>query len=428
MSFPHRRRVQRRAPLLLFAALGLALAACGAEADPEPEAAADAEVEEAGEELASESDEEAEEPVDDGELLQIVATTSIIGDLVENITQGDAEVTVLMAPGVDPHGYEPSASDGRILREADLIVANGLMLEENLVSVLEAVEEEGGNVLSLAEQLDPIDFDWDGPGHSHGHDDHDDDHGHSHDDDHGHGHDDDHGHSHDDDHGHSHDDDHGHGHDDDHGHGHDDDHGHSHDDDHGHDDHDDHAHADEDPHFWFDPLRTADGVGLIAEAIAEVDERLDTEEWLSRAEAYAAELEELDAEMSAMFETIPDANRVLVTNHDALGYLAVRYDFEVLGTVIPGSSTQAEADARGFAELVETVERAGVEVVFAENTDSTVLAEQLASEVVGRGDLDVEVVELYTGSLGEPGSGADSYLGMLRTTSMLITEALGGTV
>ena len=410
MSFPHRRRVHRPAPLLLFVVLGLALAACGAEADPEPEPAADAEVEEDAEEVEAEPDEAAEEPVDDGELLQIVATTSIIGDLVENIAQGDAEVTVLMAPGVDPHGYEPSASDGRILREADLIVANGLMLEENLVSVLEAVEEEGGNVLSLAEQLDPIDFDWDGPGHSHGHDDHDDDHGHDHDDDHGHDHDDDHGHSHDDDHGHDHGDDHGH------------------DDDAGHDDEHDHAHADEDPHFWFDPLRTADGVGLIAEAIAEVDERLDAEEWLSRADAYATELEALDAEMTAMFETIPDANRVLVTNHDALGYLAVRYDFEVLGTVIPGSSTQAEADARGFAELVETVERAGVEVVFADNTDSTVLAEQLASEVVGRGDLDVEVVELYTGSLGEPGSGADSYLGMLRTTSMLITEALGGTV
>ncbi len=147
---------------------------------------------------------------------------------------------------------------------------------------------------------------------------------------------------------------------------------------------------------------------------------------MSRAEAYADELLELDAQLQAMFETIPPDNRVLVTNHDALGYLADRYDFELLGTVIPGASTQAETDSRSFAELVETIERAGVEVVFADNTDSTVLAEQLASEVVGRSDLDVEVVELYTGSLGEPGSGADSYIGMLRTTAMRITEALGG--
>ena len=425
MLAPHRSRRHRRAPVLLLAVLGLILAACGAEADPEPEAAAETDVEETEEE-------EVDDAADEGDRLQIVATTSILGDIAATLAQDDAEVTVLMPPGVDPHGYEPSASDGRVLREADLIIANGLQLEENLVSVLEAVEEEGGNILSLAEQLDPIEFDWDGPGHSHGDDEHgdaheDDDHGHSNDDD-------DHGHSHDeDDHGHGNDDDdHGHSNDeDDHGHSHDeDDHGHSNDDDdHGHTDEDDHGHShgEEDPHFWFDPLRTADGVALIAEAIAEVDDHLDAEEWMERADAYAQELEELDAEMVAMFDTIPSGNRTLVTNHDALGYLAVRYDFEVVGTVVPGASTQAEADSRSFAELVETVERAGVEVVFAENTDSTVLAEQLASEVVGRSDLEVEVVRIYTDALGEEGSGADTYTGLLRTTSTLITEALGGT-
>ena len=398
--------------MALLGALGLVLAACGAEADPQPEPVEETDVEAGSEEAADDADvaEDADAAADDADRLQIVATTSIIGDLVANVTGDDAEVTVLMAPGVDPHGYEPSASDGRILREADLVVANGLMLEENLVSVLEAVEEEGGNVLSLAEQLDPIDFDWDGPGH--------DDHGQD---------GDDHGHDDQDDHGHDNDD-HGHDGDDDHGHDDQDDHGHDDHDDHGHDDHDGHAHADEDPHFWFDPLRTSDAVGMIAEAIAELDDRLEADEWMARADAYAEQLVELDEEMLEMFETIPEANRSLVTNHDALGYLAYRYDFEVLGTVIPGSSTQAETDARGFAELVETLEEAGVEVVFADNTDSTVLAEQLASEVVGRSDLDVQVVELYTGSLGEPGSGADSYLGMLRTTSALITEALGGTV
>jgi ABC-type Zn uptake system ZnuABC Zn-binding protein ZnuA len=402
----------------LLAVLGLVLAACGGAAEPEPEP----DPEPAAEEGAAD---EVEEEPEDVDRVHLVVTTSILGDIVSTLAQDDAEVTVIMPPGADPHGFEPSASDGRILREADLVVANGLMLEENLVSVLEAVEEEGGNVFTLADKLDPIPFEWDGPGHSHGGDDH----GHSHDDDdHGHSHDDDdHGHSHDDDdHGHSHDDDdHGHSHDDDdHGHSHDDDdHGHSHDDDdHGH------SHGEEDPHFWFDPLRTADGVLLLAEEIAAVDTVLEPEEWMARAEAYADELRALDAELVELFDTIPDGNRNLVTNHDALGYLAYRYDLEVLGTVIPGATTQAEADPRSFAELIETVERAGVDVIFAENTDSTVLAEQLASEVVGRTDLEVEVVRIYTDALGEPGSGADTYPGLLRTTSTLIVEALGGEV
>jgi zinc/manganese transport system substrate-binding protein len=393
MRFTRRTRLGTRS-VALAAALGLLLAACGGEV------ADDTEGDETG---AGSEDADAADDAQAGDRLHIVATTSILGDIVGQLVGDDAEVTVIMPPGADPHAYEPSAQDGAILREADLVVANGLMLEENLVSALEAVEDEGGNIFELADELDPIDFDWDGP----------DDHGHD-DDDHGHD-DDDHGHSHDDD-------DHGHD-DDDHGHD-DDDHGHD-DDDHGHDDHDDHGHShDEDPHVWFDPIRMGDGVGMIAAEIAAVDTTLDAAEWDARAEAYVAELMEVHEEMEAMFAEIAEEDRQLVTNHDALGYLAVRYDFEVLGTVIPGSSTQADADPRGFSELIATVEEADVPAVFAENTDSTVLAEQLASEVIGRSDLQIEVVRIYTDALGDEGSGAETYLGLLRTTSELITEAL----
>ncbi len=439
----HPRTTRLRHPaLVLGVGLSLLLAACAGDAD-EPIDTEDA----SSEEVDDAPDEEVDDEVAEADLPHIVATTSILGDLVENLVDGEADVEVIMPAGVDPHGFEPSASDGRLLREADLVVANGLDLEEQMVSVLEAAEEDGVTIVTLADQLDPIDFDWDGPGHDHGHDD--DDHGHDDEDDHGHDDEDDHGHE-DDDHGHGHDDDdhghddddHGHedddhGHeDDDHGHGHDDDdHGHE-DDDHGHED-DDHGHEDDDhghshddgdPHFWFDPLRTADGVQLLAEELAEHSETLDHDDLMERAEAYGDELRALDGDLEAVFETIPEENRQLVTNHDALGYLADRYGFEVLGTVIPGASTQAEQDPAGFAELIETVEEAQVPAVFAENTDSTTLAEQLQSEVVGRGDLDVEVVRIYTDALGEEGSGAETYLGLLETTSRLITEALGGSV
>jgi zinc/manganese transport system substrate-binding protein len=380
--------IARRVRLLaLLATLGLFASACGAVGD------APAATEDADTDVGTGQEVEAEQPTSD---LLVVATTSILGDIIGNLVGDGGTVEVIMPPGADPHGFQPSASDAAMLREADLVVANGLQLEESLISALEAAEEEGVRVFELAHHLDPIEFDWDGPGH---------------------GHDEDDGHGHDEDDGHGHDEDDGHGHDEDDAHGHDED------DAHGHDEED--AHGPEDPHIWFDPVRMADGVRLLATELAEVDDQLDHEEWQRRADAYADELAAVHEELGAGFAAIPAEDRKLVTNHDALGYLAHRYGFEVIGTVIPGSSTQAETDARQFSQLIQTVEEAGVTAVFAENTDSTTLAEQLAGEVGGRGDLEVEVVRLYTDALGEPGSGAETYLDLLRTTGQRIVEALG---
>ena len=379
----HTRSTRLRHPaLVLGVGLSLLLAACAGGTDEPTESAATSEEDTTDE--ADDADDDATEEADDGtddgtddassevDRANIVATTSILGDLVENLVDGEADVEVIMPAGTDPHGFEPSASDGRLLREADLVVANGLDLEESMLSILDAAEDEGVTVFTLADKLDPIDFDWDGPGH-----------------------------------------DDEHGHDDDDGHG-------QEEDEHGHD------HDGGDPHFWFDPTRSAEGVELLAAELAEHSESLDEATLSERAQAYADELLALDDQMASMFETIPEGNRQLVTNHDALGYLADRYGFEVVGTVIPGASTQAEQDPAGFAALIETVEEAQVPAVFAENTDSTTLAEQLQSEVVGRGDLDVDVVRIYTDALGEDGSGAETYIGLLETTSTLITEALGG--
>jgi zinc/manganese transport system substrate-binding protein len=360
-----------RAAVVVVALFALVLAACGT--DTEVPASTD---EAGGQAVTSD--------------LLVVATTSILGDIVEQLVGDDGTVEVIMPPGADPHGFQASASDAALLREADLVVANGLQLEESLISALAAAEEEGVRVLEVADQLDAIEFGAGAPA--------------------------DHGHEEDDGHGHEEDD--GHGHEDDDGHGHEDDDGH------GHEDDDGHAHGPEDPHVWFDPIRMVDAIGLIVAELAEVDDHLDAEEWERRGEDYADQLLTVHDEMVDELASIPDDRRKLVTNHDALGYLAHRYGFEVLGTVIPGSSTQAEADARQFSQLIETVEEAAVPAVFAENTDSTVLAEQLASEVVGRSDLEVEVVSLYTDALGEPGSGAETYLGLLRTTSQRIAEAL----
>jgi zinc/manganese transport system substrate-binding protein len=360
-----------RALAVLGTGLALLLAACGGAAvapDPDP--------------VEPDLGAEAVEP-EGG--LTVVATTSILGDIVAQLIGDDGEVAVLMAPGVDPHAYQPSAADAALLREADLVVANGLQLEEALEGALRAAEQEGVRIVEVAPQLDPLGF---GSGGDLGHADED-----------------------------------AHGHVDEDAHGHVDEDAHADEDVHA--DEDAHAHGPEDPHVWFDPIRMIDGVELIADELAAVWPAIDAAEWQARADAYNAELLEVHEQIEARFAAIPAADRQIVTNHDALGYLAHRYDLEIIGTVVPGSSTQVETDARSFAALIEAVERAGVTTIFAENVDSTALAEQLASEVIGRGDLELQVVSVHTDALGEPGSGAETYLGLLRTTAGAIADALG---
>jgi len=328
------------------------------------------------------ADTDAPEPAPVVELVRVIATTSILGDLVANILGDDGTVEVLIGAGVDPHAYQASARDAAALRDADLVIANGLLLEEGLLAALDAAESDGVRILTVADKLDPIEF---GAGHAN-HGDEDDK-----DDDHGHGH----GHDHDDDHDDDHDKD---------------------------DDHDDeHEHGDEDPHFWWDPIRTATAVELIAAELSVVRPDID---WSLRADAYILQILDVHEELVVLFAAIPEERRRIITNHDSLGYLEARYGFEVIGTVIPGASTTVEANARAFAALVDLMVDEGVTVVFAENTDSVTLADQLASETIGRSDLDVTVVRILTDALGEPGSGADSYLGMLRATAALIHAAL----
>lgn len=357
---PRRLRPRPRRPRLAGAlALGLLLSACAGGAGDGAGAPAGSE---------------------DGAL--VVATTSILGDIVGELVDDDGTVEVLMPPGTDPHAFEASARHAALMRDADLVVANGLGLEESLRSALEAAEEDGVEVLRVAEHLDPLGFDWSGP------------------DDHAHGDDEpapegDGDAAEEDEHTAAEDDGAG------------------------------GADAPRDPHVWHDPVRMADGATLIAEHLAEVAEGVEPAAWERRGQEYADRLRAVHDEIEELLAAVPEERRQLVTNHEAFGYLAARYDFAVLGTVIPGASTDAETDPQGLSELVETVERAGVSVVFSETTESDRLAEQLASEVAGRGGLDVEVVALYSGSLGEPGSDAETYPDLLRANARRIAEALG---
>lgn len=290
---------------------------------------------------------------DGDEDLRVVATTSIWGDVVANIVGEDATVDVLIPTGADAHDFEPTSGQIASLHDADLVIANGLGLEEAMADTLQTAIADGANVYEVAPDLDPLqltgedrEVEDEGDGESLGS-------------------------------------------------------------------------GGEDPHVWFDPLRMATAVELIAERLTEIDASVD---WPQRAANYAAELVRADEEISQIVGGIDPAARKLVTNHEAMGYFAQRYEFEMIGVVIPGGSTLADPSSAELAALVAEIEHEAVSTIFAETTRPTRLAEAVAAEV-GR---DVTVVELFTESLGEPGTEADSLVGMLLTDARLIAEALAG--
>lgn len=181
---------------------------------------------------------------------------------------------------------------------------------------------------------------------------------------------------------------------------------------------DEHDHEELDPHFWFDPLR----VKLVAASIAEQLAKFDAENsayYLENAVAYQAELDALHLWIEQQTSLIPQERKLLVTSHDSFGYFANQYDFRIIGTVIPGTTTEIEPSALELTELVERIREHNVPAIFTENIVSNRMTERIAEEA------DVKVVTgLYTGSLGDSESPASSYIDMMRTDVTLIVEAL----
>jgi zinc/manganese transport system substrate-binding protein len=175
-----------------------------------------------------------------------------------------------------------------------------------------------------------------------------------------------------------------------------------------------------DPHFFSDPARMAEAATAALEFLTEAVPELGTDDVRADAEAYLASLAEADAGAEQLLGSVPAPDRTLVTDHEVLGYFADRYGFEVIGSVIPGASTTDAASAGDLAALADTIRATGVPAVFTASSSSSELAETLADEVG-----DVEVVELFSEALGEPGSGGETYLDMVRTNASRIAEALG---
>ena len=184
----------------------------------------------------------------------------------------------------------------------------------------------------------------------------------------------------------------------------------------GEEEHEGHGHGIHDPHFWFDPIRVKLVVNDLAARLSVLDpDGRDT--YTANAAAYSAQLDELHAWTQESVAAVPEERRFLVTSHDSLGYFANLYGFEVVGVIL-STTTEVEPSPADLAELTHEVEEYGVPAIFGETSVSERLARSIAAES------GAELVHLYSGSLGIEGSGAETYLDMVRTNVQRIVDAL----
>ncbi|MDA7543650.1 metal ABC transporter substrate-binding protein [Acidimicrobiia bacterium] len=265
--------------------------------------------------------------------INVLVTTLMLGDFVNEIGGENINLTILMPAEVDPHTYDPSPQDASKIADADIVFYVGLKYEPSaLIKLVENTSNEAAVLVEVGEEINPIEFSEEG---RKGHDDHDDEDGH--------------------------------------------------DDEEGHDDHDDedghegHGHGSEDPHFWFDPLRVAIAAELMINQLIELDPS-NSEAYKTAGEAYISELNELDSTVSALIETVPSKNRKLITTHESLGYLEARYGVEVLTTIIPSLTSADEISPAQLVDVLDVIEDNDVKVLFIESEAPSVYAETIAAE------------------------------------------------
>ena len=297
----------------------------------------------------------AEEPI------PVVATFSILGDMVERIGGEHIALTTLVGPDGDSHVYQPTPKAARSVAESDVLFLNGLDFEGWLQRLAEAASFDGAMVVATNGVV-PIAFD--------DHDDHDD---------------------HDDE---KHDD---------------------HDDE-KHDDHAGHDHGAFDPHAWQSLENAVIYANNIAAGLAQADPENAGDYYANRA-AFVAEVEMLSADIEAMMKSLPADKRTVVTPHDAFGYFAATYD---LTFVAPqGMSTESEVSAGDVAALITQIREESISAVFIESITDNRMMEQIANETgatIGG--------TLYSDALSAKSGPASTYLDMMRHNATTLFDAL----
>jgi len=292
--------------------------------------------------------------VDTEATLRIVATIFPQYDFVRQIAGDRVELTMLISPGAESHGFEPTPSDMIALDDADVLIYVGGHGDDWVDTVIDSLGRDDMHRIALIDLVDilPLDHHHD-HGHDHDHhhddcDDHDCDH-----EDHHHGHDHDDCDDHDCDH-----EDHHHGHD----HGHDHDHHHDDDCDDEDCDHEDHHHHhDIDEHVWTSPRNAILIVQALTDALAELDPT-NADFFRENATNYIYELEALNA---AFADVVAQAVRHTVIFGDRFPF---RYLIDAYGltyhAAFLGCSVDTQASPATIAFLIEKVESENIPVVF----------------------------------------------------------------
>jgi ABC-type Zn uptake system ZnuABC Zn-binding protein ZnuA len=179
---------------------------------------------------------------------------------------------------------------------------------------------------------------------------------------------------------------------------------------------DDLEHEGGDPHFWLDPGLVITYVENIRDGLIAADPE-GTDVYKANADAYIAQLKELDGWIQSQVATLSPEERLLVTNHEALGYFADRYGFTIVGAVVPSLSSEASPSAQEMAALVDQINASSATAIFLDASDNPSLAEQIAREA------GVEVITgLHLESLTAADGPAPTYIDMMKFNTELIVS------
>ena len=294
--------------------------------------------------------------------LKVVATTTILCDIVQKVARETVDLTCLLKPGVDGHVYEPLPSDRKAIEDAKLIFYSGYDFEPSLIKLIQSTSNPAPKI-AVAEKAVPKPL----MGEEH----------------------------------------------------------HHHGDEHNEQPEQANEKAGEeenvaDPHVW---QNAANGAQMVAVVEANLSKAMpeSASQYAQNAQSLKTELLEIHRWVQAQVATIPESARRLVTTHEAMGYYSNAYAIPVEGA-LQGISTEEKPTASRIKELVEEVKATGVPTIFAE----VVVNPKLINTVAKEAQVKVSDRPLYTDSIGESGSEADSYPKMLIANTRTIVEGLNG--